>query len=977
MTKPYFNASIRDLEQLVSNSSDKDVLRSVFDELENRTSTRAEKLKDELAEKLGLNKHDRQSETKPSLSFTATPQSSKPSTDLRPEDLDREHAMTVKKPEIARLASWIALEALSPQTFKTPEALASDERRRIAPLSAGLPWLNGEQPRPEHRLFYEVVLGAIDMGSATKSLVSVFGHDEERDRPSQEKAVIGSVLVDETGLPVEENGIAISSFAWALPLSLNKRFSVLSTWPDVEQDFRSAIREMITRTDKDGNRVPVDELLINQVHDWIVKRFKLPPELVVRPEFAIRHHHHFKAANPPECSLLNSFFLEDLADAAKKFERGTLGEGIKRYLTGQAPGGVRDLLLDEEALEDSVAPKMFPASRWSMGSDRALVLLQQAAVNSIRSELSLSGIAAVNGPPGTGKTTLLRDVVSQVIVDRASGMASFGDPTEAFKATGQEIPTGGQGVWQIHELDDRLKGHEMLIASSNNAAVENISRELPGLDAVADPDLAYFRTVSDCIAASVKPQNHKNAEKPETPNPKTWGLISAALGNMKNRARFTQTFWWHEEFGFRLYLKAAKGDSVVRVIKDPKTGEIIARRPPEIVLQEAPPTDKRSALKNWSIARTEFLELKEDVERDFETLESIRQKCLLLVQERKELARLQGQLTETGNALAAMSSPTSAYAQQWPKVVRRLVTEIDSFLVQKSVAPAWYHRWFGFKKGKLWKRLLEQYRAFGAKRLEISDLQDPIAAYVQETGSQLIDQAFFGRSHADKQIASPWISDALNAKRERLFALAMKVHRAFIDANAQKLLHNLSVLLGPYPESKKRAHLVDLWSSLFLVVPVLSTAFASVNRMLGDLPPESLGWVLIDEAGQAVPQAAVGAIMRAKRSVIVGDPIQVQPVVTLPQRLVDGICEHFGVDPTLWAGPTASVQTLADQVSQYQSGFSSDTGVRSIGVPLLVHRRCEDPMFSISNEAAYNNQMVSQVAESDGGDIRRILGRSS
>lgn len=76
--------------------------------------------------------------------------------------------MTVKKPEIARLASWIALEALSPQTFKTPEALASDERRRIAPLSAGLPWLNGEKPRPEHRLFYEVVLGAIDMDSATK-----------------------------------------------------------------------------------------------------------------------------------------------------------------------------------------------------------------------------------------------------------------------------------------------------------------------------------------------------------------------------------------------------------------------------------------------------------------------------------------------------------------------------------------------------------------------------------------------------------------------------------------------------------------------------------------------------------------------------------------------------------------------------------------------------------------------------------------
>jgi DNA invertase Pin-like site-specific DNA recombinase len=30
--------------------------------------------------------------------------------------------------------------------------------------------------------------------------------------------------------------------------------------------------------------------------------------------------------------------------------------------------------------------------------------------------------------------------------------------------------------------------------------------------------------------------------------------------------------------------------------------------------------------------------------------------------------------------------------------------------------------------------------------------------------------------------------------------------------------------------------------------------------MLGPMPPESLGWLLVDEAGQALPQADVGAI---------------------------------------------------------------------------------------------------------------------
>lgn len=34
-----------------------------------------------------------------------------------------------------------------------------------------------------------------------------------------------------------------------------------------------------------------------------------------------------------------------------------------------------------------------------------------------------------------------------------------------------------------------------------------------------------------------------------------------------------------------------------------------------------------------------------------------------------------------------------------------------------------------------------------------------------------------------------------------------------------------------------------------------------------------------------------------------------------------------------------------------------------LGCPLVVHRRCLDPMFSISNEIAYNNRMFKETAE--------------
>jgi hypothetical protein len=121
----------------------------------------------------------------------------------------------------------------------------------------------------------------------------------------------------------------------------------------------------------------------------------------------------------------------------------------------------------------------------------------------------------------------------------------------------------------------------------------------------------------------------------------------------------------------------------------------------------------------------------------------------------------------------------------------------------------------------------------------------------------LVDEQFFAKGHETSNLASPWIPDGIHRKREDLFIAALAVHRAFIDASAQKVLHNLSVLMdvfsgGPPQDEEKRKLLGDLWSTLFMVVPVLSTTFASVERMLGDLPASSIGWLLIDEAGQAL-----------------------------------------------------------------------------------------------------------------------------
>ncbi len=148
--------------------------------------------------------------------------------------------------------------------------------------------------------------------------------------------------------------------------------------------------------------------------------------------------------------------------------------------------------------------------------------------------------------------------------------------------------------------------------------------------------------------------------------------------------------------------------------------------------------------------------------------------------------------------------------------------------------------------------------------------------------------------------------------------------------------------------------LAESWQWINFTIPVISTTFASFGRMFKHLNENSIGNLFIDEAGQALPQASVGAILRSKKVMVVGDPSQIKPVLTLDSPVLSLIGRHYKVDET-FVSADASTQTLVDATSQF--GFQKDDE-EWIGIPLWVHRRSNYPMFTISNEISYNNLMV-------------------
>ena len=455
-----------------------------------------------------------------------------------------------------------------------------------------------------------------------------------------------------------------------------------------------------------------------------------------------------------------------------------------------------DALSDRRRLSDLLDPALFPLGRWPGKGLHPLTLLQQAAVNAIVRDLAQEGLAAVNGPPGTGKTTLLRDVVAHVIIARAEHLAAIKNPSD--------------GLGDIDLIDFAI-----VVASSNNAAVENISLELPVREKALDPSvwreggLDYFghtaTALLDLPAEALEEQ-------------RAWGLIAARLGKSNNRRDFFRRFWWDKEWGLNDWLN--------RVVAPNRARE----NPPGKLVQLDPPPRGPEAKAAWRWARADFqraLEICRRLRSELEDLaragERLRDVETRLPAARTEREHLQLDLESARKAArSALEQEAALRAEE--------TTENMKLAALMAIRPSWFGRllrttaWQAHEAGiRQQIAQLDELR-LGVKAAKanvvaaLSEEKHQAAAHAQadrnleilendavnlsrrledarnELGGSFPGPGFWSQPEDLFQQASPWNGGRFRDARDALFAAAIRVHRAFIVAGARALKPSLNAI---------------------------------------------------------------------------------------------------------------------------------------------------------------------------------------
>lgn len=668
-----------------------------------------------------------------------------------------------------------------------------------------------------------------------------------------------------------------------------------------------------------------------------------------------------------EATNLHSFFIEDL-NKAKEIDNTNL----KRYLTG---GNIKDRInldskndspnYNQSVFEKILEPQNYPLGRFPSKTEFALSFMQQVAVN-LTIGYDNSNMRSVNGPPGTGKTTLLKDIFAELVVKQAHDICLL----KSKYIKGNE-DTLYYGKASIGVLTDKIAENNIVVASSNNGAVQNIVNELPlkeGIDDNILPELERADYFKDIANADMKEERF-------------WGNFSLEGGKAENMTNILNKI----ECIFNYLNEEYKSDSEI-YNKFKKQYEYVSDLRSDALNLQKKYADYKNAKQNIdnntsekekaerAKIEAEKLEYEKAVEKNRADMDEVTGKLGSIKSQRADLANsianqkmsVELKRSQKGGFLDRLfnSNKNKAVENEVNDLLNRLQKLIDEDEILRKTEIELQNRSNRLKRDiDAYKhRLDEDIVKYESLKQQSEKQKAKYSSIIEafESDKEVFDRVLdFEKDYDSLQMSNPWFDEKYRIEQSKLFVSALQVRKEFLYENRKNLKAAVNIWKNQKNYVEKNKRLINIaWNWMNLCIPVISSTFASFSRMLKNIDENVLGHTFVDEAGQALPQAAVGALFRSRNIMVVGDPFQIKPVLTLDEGILALLSKIYNVSE-IYLSDSACVQTLVDAVSKYGFYTSKDMDESSwIGIPLWVHRRCQYPMFTISNAISYNNLMV-------------------
>ena len=761
----------------------------------------------------------------------------------------------------------------------------------------------------------------------------------------------------------KEESFVISKFAYILLKNI-----ISKDYNDIEYEIKK-FNENIEIDLKSYENYNVEN--IKKITSLILKELNIDnlDEKILKKSFYLKLFNSNEEEENNESSFFQmDFYTKDLETIAKaNLKDDSL---LSNIIYSKANKNRQKIDDNKEFLEEITLPKNMPIGKWPSKYNPSL--MQATAINICTSKDYSPNIFSVNGPPGTGKTTLLKEIIADTIVKKAKIIADLNSiDLEVIKTNTTE-----SYYRNYYKIPDELKKLGIIVASNNNSAVENISKDLPKSEDVLSKDTLtnlfdinehkniYFTQDSECIFGE---------------NPKTWGLISTPYGKKVNIQKILAILPEKnkkiDDFNFNFDTNIPDFKKALSNFQE-KYEKVLKYREKfnYDVEQFFKNKDEILEINNSS---DEISNLKNKVENLIEELKKVQDnkeyKDSILKQKREQKSNIENSysiFTKITNKIAGEKNPKILELNKDIEILNEELTNINKEL-----------RNIENNRDELYKKvqLLENSKEI-LKRLE-EEINMFFKTYSSnESDLKLLERCsdlenFYSDiiNNEKTQESCPWGVEEFNKLREELFACSLSLIEAYI-VNSKGIKANLKLLklllngenLGYSIEERKNVF-KECFHTLNLLIPVLSTTFASVSRAFKDFEENELGIVIIDEAGQATPFSAMGLLYRANRCIIVGDPLQVEPVMTVTSTLIRAIANKYELNKLEkefniagkifnYTSPSLSIQTLADYANLYYGKI----GETEVGCPLVVHRRCLSPMFDISNRISYDDRMINK-----------------